>query len=97
MRLFVRDRRLYTSFFSLLFITAAQMLISLGVNLADNIMLGRYNEFALSGAAIVNQVQFLVQMVSTGVATGPHCHFEIRINGSQTDPAPYFSGLTYYC
>ena len=70
MRLFVRDRRLYTSFFSLLFITAAQMLISLGVNLADNIMLGRYNEFALSGAAIVNQVQFLVQMVSTGVATG---------------------------
>ena len=70
MRLFVRDRRLYTSFFSLLFITAAQMLISLGVNLADNIMLGRYNEFALSGAAIVNQVQFLVQMVSAGVATG---------------------------
>lgn len=45
----------------------------------------------------VSKGQAIGRVGSTGVATGPHCHFEIRINGSQTDPAPYFSGLTYYC
>lgn len=70
MNLLVRDKRFYKSFFSLLFITAAQMLISLGVNLADNIMLGRYNELALSGAALVNQIQFILQMMCNGISTG---------------------------
>ncbi len=70
MRLFVREKRFYTSFFSLLIVIALQNLISLGVSLVDNVMLGAYSELALSGAAIANQIQFLLQMIIAGIAGG---------------------------
>lgn len=32
---------------------------------------------------------------STGLSTGPHCHFEVWSGGSRTDPEQFFSGLTF--
>ena len=41
--------------------------IILGVNLADNIMLGNFSEAALSGATSCNQLQFIFQQLILGV------------------------------
>ncbi len=70
MSLLVRDKGFYRSFFSLLIIISLQSLISLGVGLADNIMLGAYNETSMSGAAMANQIHFLLQMVVAGITAG---------------------------
>ena len=32
---------------------------------------------------------------SSGLSTGPHCHFEVWSGGSRTDPEQFFSGLTF--
>ncbi len=58
---------------------------------------GHMQSIAVGYGQHVTKGQTVGYVGSTGVSTGPHCHFEIRINGSQTDPAQYFSGLTYYC
>ena len=41
--------------------------VILSVNLADNIMLGRYTQQALSGVAAVNQIQFVYQQLVYGI------------------------------
>lgn len=45
-------------------IVALQNIVAYSVNMADNIMLGRYSQTALSGAATVNQIFFLVQQTT---------------------------------
>lgn len=70
MSLLTRDRKFYREFFSLVFFIAFQNLIVYAVNLADNVMLGRFSQAAMSGATQANQVQFLLQMVVNGVGEG---------------------------
>ena len=66
----VKDRSFYKSFFSMLVVLVLQNVITISVNLADNIMLGAYAEVSLSGVAAVNQVQFVFQQILTGIGEG---------------------------
>lgn len=68
--IFVKDASFYRTFFPLLFVIVLQQLAALAVNLADNIMLGRYSELALSGASLVNQLQFTLQQIAAGIGMG---------------------------
>lgn len=62
-----RDKSFYQTFFRLFIVIVLQNIIVLGVNLADNIMIGAYSETALSGVAAVNQLQFIFQQLVMGI------------------------------
>ncbi len=67
---FTKDRQFYRSFFVLTAMMALQNVVTCSVNLADNIMLGGYSEEALSGVALANQIQFILQMLTMGIGEG---------------------------
>ncbi len=67
---FVKDPQFYRSFFVLTMSLALQNLLTYSVNLADNVMIGRYSQNAMSGIALCNQFQFLLQMLVVGVSEG---------------------------
>ena len=64
---FTRDPSFYKTLFKMLIVVALQNLVAYSVNMADNIMLGSYSQNALSGAATVNQIFFMVQQVALAI------------------------------
>ena len=54
-----QQKGFYKNFFNIYVALVLQNIITISVNLADNVMLGAYSETALSGAAAVNQIQFV--------------------------------------
>lgn len=51
---------------------------------------------AVSEGQTVSQGEVVGYVGTTGRSTGNHLHFEIRVNGSRTDPLYYFTDLTLY-
>ncbi len=66
----IRDKKFYRAFLALCLPIVLQNIISLSVNLTDNLMLGRYAESALSGVTAVNQIQFIYQNLLMGIGDG---------------------------
>jgi len=68
--LITRDKSFYKQFFSLYWVLVLHNIIILGVNLADNIMIGSYSETALSGVGAINQIQFIFQQIVMSAGSG---------------------------
>ena len=64
---FTKDRAFYKTLFSMMVIVALQNIVTYSVNMIDNIMLGRLSQEALSGAATVNQVFFMVDQFALSI------------------------------
>ena len=50
---------------------------------------GHNSSFYVTEGQYVEQGEPIAAMGSTGISTGPHCHFEIRINGVAQNPQKY--------
>ena len=50
---------------------------------------GHCSKLCVSVGQKVNAGEVIAKVGSTGNSTGNHCHFEIRVNGSQIDPQKY--------
>lgn len=53
---------------------------------------GHNSKLVVSAGERIERGQTIAKAGSTGYSTGPHCHFEVRVNGSHIDPWKYLKG-----
>ena len=54
------------------------------------------SEIAAEEGMVLRPGDVIAYVGSTGSSTGPHVHFEVRLNGLRCDPAPLFGGEMYH-
>ena len=50
------------------------------------------SELLVSPGEYVEEGQMIAKIGLTGYTTGPHLHFEVRLNGVPVNPYPYIVG-----
>ena len=56
---------------------------------------GHMSSIAVTNGQTVSQGDTIGYVGSTGVSTGPHCHYEVWKDGSRIDPEQFYTGLTF--
>lgn len=69
-KFFVKDKRFYWLVLSIALPVAMQQVINLGVNLADQIMIGSFGETQISACSLANQFYFLYNILCLGISGG---------------------------
>ena len=57
---------------------------------------GHMSSYSVRVGNQVDRGQVIGKCGSTGISSGPHIHYEVRINGKQIDPLPYLPGYIAY-
>ena len=73
MKIFVRSRHFYKTLAVLAVPIALQSMITVGVNMTDNIMLGTLGEVKMSGATLANNFISIFSVLLYGVWHGRQC------------------------
>ena len=56
---------------------------------------GHMSSIAVTNGQTVSQGDTVGYVGSTGVSTGPHCHYEVWKDGARIDPEQFYTGLTF--
>lgn len=90
---FTKDKVFYKTLFSMLIWVAFQNIVAYSVNMVDNVMLGNYDQNALSGAATVNQVFFMVQQFALAIGNSLVAIASQYWGEKKTDPIVKLTGI----
>lgn len=69
-KLFVKDKQFYLLVLSIALPVALQQVINLGVNLADQIIIGWFGETQISACSLANQFYFIYNVLCLGISGG---------------------------
>lgn len=91
--MFTKDKNFYRTLARLMVMVVLQNVIAYSVNMADNLMLGAYCQDALSGAAAVNMIQFMVQQLTMAIGDSMIVINSQYWGARNTSPIHKFTGL----